>query len=621
VRGLVALIYGALTLGALTMVYPFAIMIGGSMRSAVDMKDWDLLPRFLYDDTALYRKHIEGLFNESADLLNSTYDMDVIAFDRLEPPTNINLRLLAEWNSFTESATLPDYADGCGYIHAPLSKTIPRTLREFREELAQRFGGDIQALNTALGCNFVNWNSFMVLPQNTLLRLGQPSQDAFAAAFADFKRRQPAGNRYYYSVEGAFKRLFLKPQYTRDIAEYNRAHSTTHAIYDLIRLTPTLPAGSELERADWEDFVRHTLNPLWIRVRRPAESEFRGFLHAKYRNIDNLNRDYSASFRSFNDVPIYDAPPRAGLPASDWLTFIAGWTDPDSGRTYQAPRETLAIQSVETLFREFLEKRHGDIHTLNHRLGTDYTDFAAIRLPQREAHYVWFREHRGAIRREFIMRNYRTVLDYLLFNSRGVWNTTVYCALAVLFALLVNPLAAYALSRYRLPATYKILLFLMLTMAFPPMVTQIPVFIMLREFGLLNTFAALLLPGLANGYSIFLLKGFFDSLPRDLYENAQLDGAGEWTMFWSITMRLSTPILSVIALQAFAVAYTNFMFALLICQDERMWTLMVWLYELQQRSGQAVMYASLIIASVPTLIIFVLCQRIILRGIVVPVEK
>jgi multiple sugar transport system permease protein len=158
-------------------------------------------------------------------------------------------------------------------------------------------------------------------------------------------------------------------------------------------------------------------------------------------------------------------------------------------------------------------------------------------------------------------------------------------------------------------------------MAFPPMVTQIPVFIMLREMSLLNTFAALILPGLANGYSIFLLKGFFDSLPRELYESAALDGAGEWTMFWRITMSLSTPILSVIALQAFTVAYSNFMFALLICQDESMWTLMVWLYQLQQRTGQAVMYASLIIAAIPTFVIFAFCQKIIMRGIVIPVEK
>ena len=200
-------------------------------------------------------------------------------------------------------------------------------------------------------------------------------------------------------------------------------------------------------------------------------------------------------------------------------------------------------------------------------------------------------------------------------------NTVIYCTLAIVLALTINPLAAYAMSRYKMPSTYKILLFCLCTMAFPPMVTAIPNFLMLRRLGLLNTFAALVLPGMANGYAIFLLKGFFDSQPRELYESAQLDGASEWTLFWQIAMSLSKPILAVIALQAFTMAYSNFMFAFVVCQDEKMWTLMVWLYQLQQRSGQAVMYASLIIAAIPTFLIFLFCQNIIMRGIVVPSEK
>ena len=81
------------------------------------------------------------------------------------------------------------------------------------------------------------------------------------------------------------------------------------------------------------------------------------------------------------------------------------------------------------------------------------------------------------------------------------------------------------------------------------------VFLMLREFGLLNSFWALILPELAHGYPSFLLKGFFASLPRELYESAQIDGAGEFRIFWQSTISLSQPILAVIALQAFTAAY------------------------------------------------------------------
>jgi len=145
--------------------------------------------------------------------------------------------------------------------------------------------------------------------------------------------------------------------------------------------------------------------------------------------------------------------------------------------------------------------------------------------------------------------------------------------------------------------------------------------IFIRDLGLLNTFGALILPTMANGYSIFLLKGFFDSLPKELFESAAIDGANEWTVFWHIAMGLSTPILAVIALGAFTAAYSNFMMAFLLCQDKSMWTMMVHLYQLQMRASQAVGFAALIIAAVPTLLVFIFCQNIILKGIVVPTEK
>ena len=117
------------------------------------------------------------------------------------------------------------------------------------------------------------------------------------------------------------------------------------------------------------------------------------------------------------------------------------------------------------------------------------------------------------------------------------------------------------------------------------------------------------------------MKGFFDSLPRELYEAADIDGANEWQKFWLITMSLSKPILAVIALGAFTGAYGNFMFAFILCQDSSMWTLMVWLFQLQQFAAQEVVFASVLVAAVPTLLVFVFCQSLIIRGLVVPTTK
>jgi multiple sugar transport system permease protein len=301
--------------------------------------------------------------------------------------------------------------------------------------------------------------------------------------------------------------------------------------------------------------------------------------------------------------------------------MVEGWIDSKTGRKFMLPDSALTYDCVDFHYADYLLKQYGSLNQVNTVFGTSYVNVLEIFPPQKQWHDRMFREIKGKLHWEFLVRNYITVINYIVLHGRGVFNTVVYCFLAILSALIVNPMAAYAMSRYKMPSTYKILLFLMLTMAFPPMVTQIPNFLVLREQGLLNTFAALILLSLANGYSIFLLKVLFDSLPKELYESASLDGAGEWVMFWQITMNLSKPILAVIAINAFNHAYANFMFALLTCQNEMMWTLMVWLYPLQAKSSQGVVFASLLIAAVPTFLVFLFAQNIIMRGIVVPVEK
>ena len=621
VRALIWSIYALLFLGSLTMLYPFLIMVAGSTKSAVDIKEFIPVPQYVHSDLALYRKHIEGLFNESLDAMHIAYDDDTPSFEQVVPPEQPNEKLVAEWGRFLDEAELPHYAYTVGYMETPVSKTTPSGERAFKHELMARFDKDIEACNRELATEFVSWQAFFVLREDYLLRRNKPSDEPFALALRDFKARQPRHGRDYFSVEGFYKSLFIKTQYTKKIAEYNKEHGTTYASYADLNLTRRVPKGSAKEAKDWEEFVRSTVNLLWLRADEAAAPLYRAFLKAKYRTVAVLNRNYGTAYASFDGVPLVEEPPGGGLVLSDWEAFINGSKDPDTGKLHILPVEMLRIHSVDFLFRDHLKAKFGTTEAANAQLGTEARSFLDILPPQRDAHYLAFKGQRRELAWEFTTRNYKAVLDYMLFHGRGIINTVIYCGLAVTFALLVNPLAAYAMSRYKIPTSYKILLFLMLTMAFPPMVTQIPVFLMLRELGMLNTFAALVLPGLANGYAIFLLKGFFDSLPRELYESAAIDGASEWVMFWHITMSLSKPILAVIGLQAFTIAYSNFMFALLICQSQKMWTLMVWLYELQQQKGQGVVYASLIIAAIPTFVIFVFAQKIIMRGIVVPVEK
>lgn len=227
----------------------------------------------------------------------------------------------------------------------------------------------------------------------------------------------------------------------------------------------------------------------------------------------------------------------------------------------------------------------------------------------------------GAIRTEFATRNYAYVLDYILINGRAVFNTALFCLLAIATQLTVNPLAAYALSRYPIRQSGQILIFLLATMAFPAEVAMIPSFLLLKDLGLLNTFAALVLPTAASGYMIFLLKGFFDSLPQELFEAGSLDGAKESTMMFRIALPLSKPVLGYLSLLAFMGAYGAFIYAFLVAQDQRIWTLMVWIYQLQNTAPKSVMMAALTLAAIPTLVVFLLAQNAITRGIVLPGER
>lgn len=615
----------ALLIGAVTMIYPFFLMVASSTKSGVDSPDTRLIPPFLKNEQDLYRKYIEGLFNESFQAMQIAYDTESSSFLTVEVPSSVNRKLAEEWETFINSSSLDPYHFTVGFVHCPISRgTLPHRLRAFRGEMIDRFESDIIRMNNEMGLSVLNWSTFRMWPRNNTQRLNKPLHTPMVTAFDLFKAREPLENRTYASVKGFYKTAYLKTQYTKDITVYNKDHSTAYTSWKQVQLSRRVPDGNrstDQEREDWTVFARKIVSLLWIRADDTAAPAYRRFLQTKYGNIETLNKKYRTTYTSFGDVPVFNKPHKQGLVVSDWDSFIQGWKDPDTGILYEAPIGALRLHCIDFMFQDFLQSEYESIEKLNRDMDTMFASWSEITPPQQSLHYVDFQAKTKWLRLEFIRRNYISVTDYIVLHGRGVLNTVIYCGLAILVTLIVNPLAAYALSRYKPPSAYKILLFLMLTMAFPPMVTQIPVFLMLREFNLLNTFWALILPTLANGYSIFLLKGFFDSLPQELYESAQIDGAGELRIFWQITMSLSKPILAVIALDAFRIAYSNFMMALLICQDKSMWTLMPWLYQLQRTSSEGVIYASLLIAAIPTFLVFAFCQNIIMRGIVVPVEK
>jgi len=617
-RFIIGTIYFLLTIGSLTMIYPFLLMMSGSTKSAIDTPEARVIPSYLVDDTALYRKHVEGMFNESTDVFQNSYGAYASSFRHLKPPKED--ALLGEWDAFLQSDPLPVEAWALGYMNCPVTRSCePFNFRLMQKEFMREYGS-LAALNLRLGSSFAQAREMNKRQSTFLSRFTTAPETPFLKRMQEFQTAQPTKWRSTISLTNLFRSM-LQATYGRDVSEMNAALGTSYGKWAEVPVGSRIGEGDPALAADFETFLRQIVNPVWLRIDPSAQSDFTQFLRQRYDdNIAALNAQYGTSWSNFDAILLPSALPAAGMPATDWRSFIEGWRS-ETGETLRAPSQSLSLTGPDFQFREFLRARYASVDAVEAATGARLASWETVAMPVQAAQYRDFLEMRNWLRWEFTVRNYISVWNYIVVNGRGLVNTVIFCALAVLAALTVDPIAAYALSRFRPKSSFQILLLLMLTMAFPAMVTQIPTFLLLRDLGMLNTFWALVLPGIANGYHIFLLKGFFDSLPKELYESAEIDGASEATIFFQITLALSKPILAVIALGAFTSAYAAFMFALLLCQDPRMWTLMVWLYQLQSNSAQGIVFASLLIAAIPTFVVFLTCQNVIMRGIVVPVEK
>ena len=654
----VRLVYSAifllLILGAITIIYPFSIMVAGSVKSESDFELSTPYPEFWFSDRVLFQKYIESKYETHMEHVRMGWWLPIKRreFKYIEPPT--------ERSEYLDDFLL--WRGQCKWWllgHSTSSQAyLPINGRKFRRTMYERFAGDTRAFSREMRLPLKHWST-LIPPGQQLTRVPMP-RTPYIVAFEEFAKTRPVEDRMLGNPEGRFWAYFLVPTYSKDIEEYNKAHGTDYSSYQEVFLTPRLPEN-EKQREDWEGYVRELCYLMYIHLSPDLADNFRRFLSERQydNNIDMYNKSHGTQYASFNEIPLPGEMPPDRPGQLDMDSFLRD--------SQLCPAEGIEVYGPRQAFEEFVAKRRG----------VPLEQIRPLRMPIAEADWHDCMAQTSKWRWELTTRNYKHVLEYVVFHGRGVINTAIYCILAIGLALLVNPLAAYALSRYKPPSTYKLLLFCMATMAFPGEVTMIPAFLLLKRFplwsliggaaafglslwifskllrnlpelvrvvlalgvgiaagawalpavtgkphiSLLNTFAALVLPGMANGYSIFLLKGFFDSLPRELYEAADIDGASEWTKFWSFTMALSKPILAVIALWAFIYAYSAFMFALIIIPKQEMWTLMVWIFQLQSRAPQAVVYASLVIAAIPTFIVFLSCQGVIMRGIVVPIEK
>ncbi|MFF5564119.1 carbohydrate ABC transporter permease [Streptomyces sp. NPDC012623] len=201
-----------------------------------------------------------------------------------------------------------------------------------------------------------------------------------------------------------------------------------------------------------------------------------------------------------------------------------------------------------------------------------------------------------------------------------LWNTVVQAAGAWILQLVLCTGAAYALSKLR-PAFGKVIMGgILATLMVPAQALLVPKYLTIADLplihtSLLNDPLGIWLPAVANAFNLYLLKRFFDRIPRELLEAAEIDGAGRLRTLWSILLPMSRPVLGVVSIFALVAVWQDFLWPLMVFSDTDKQPISVALVQLSQNIPLSVLIAAMVIASIPMVLMFLVFQRHIIAGI------
>ena len=215
-------------------------------------------------------------------------------------------------------------------------------------------------------------------------------------------------------------------------------------------------------------------------------------------------------------------------------------------------------------------------------------------------------------------QNYERLFTLIPF-ARQFFNTLFVTVVIVLGQLLFSSMGAYAFARLRFPFREQLFLLFLATLMVPTVVTLIPTFMIIREFGWINTYMALIAPAaLGSAFATFLLRQFMLSIPEELEEAAKLDGAGHTTIFFRIILPLVRPALAVVGVFAFIYFWNDFLWPLVAINSEAMKVLTVGIATLAAShygTDWGVLMAGSVLTVLPLVVVFFLAQRQIVEGI------
>ena len=201
--------------------------------------------------------------------------------------------------------------------------------------------------------------------------------------------------------------------------------------------------------------------------------------------------------------------------------------------------------------------------------------------------------------------------------ARYLLNSTLVAVSATLISLIINSMAGYAFAKLRFAGRERVFHVLLAALVIPGQVGMLPLFLLLRAMGLVNTMAGVVVPFMAGIFGIFMIRQYALSIPDDLLDAARVDGAGEYRIFWNIVIPVIQPILVTLAVFTFLSAWNDFMWPLIVLSDDAKYTLPVALASLSGEHVQdtGLMMAGSVLTVLPVVALFIVLQRAYIRGV------
>jgi multiple sugar transport system permease protein len=214
------------------------------------------------------------------------------------------------------------------------------------------------------------------------------------------------------------------------------------------------------------------------------------------------------------------------------------------------------------------------------------------------------------------LEHYRDLFTRLSLGRAAV-NSLIISIGATLAVLLLNSMAGYAFAKLRFRGRDRVFAFLMAALVIPAPVAMLPLFLMLRSVGLVNTYVGAALPATAGILGIFLVRQFARGIPDDLLDAARLEGAGELRIYWSIVLPMLRPVLATLAIITFLGTWNEFVWPLVALTDESRYTLPVALAALvgEHSADVELMMAGAVLTVLPVLALFLALQKQYIEGI------